>query len=90
MWGDLDLSSAPGLSGGLADIINNARESVVLDLARVAFLDSAGLHAVLAIARHATAKDVRLVILPAAPSVHAPFVLSGVQDELPFIAGGAR
>jgi anti-anti-sigma factor len=85
--GELDLASAPGLNGALADIINNADESVVLDLTAVEFLDSAAMHAVLSIARHATAKDVRLVILPAAPPVHAPFVLAGIEDELPFIGG---
>jgi anti-anti-sigma factor len=86
--GELDLSSAPGLNGAVAEIINMADESVVLDLAMVEFVDSAGLHAVLGIARHARARDVRLVILPAAPAVHAPFVLTGILDELPFIGGG--
>jgi anti-anti-sigma factor len=88
--GELDLGSAPELNRAVADIINNADESVVLDLTKVEFLDSAAIHAVLRIARHARAKEVRLVILPAAPGVHAPFVLAGIEGELPFIAGGAR
>ena len=87
MSGELDIASAPALNGAVADIINKAGESVVLDLSRVEFLDSAAMHAVLGIARHAEAKDVRLVILPAAPPVHAPFVLAGIEPMLPFVAG---
>jgi anti-sigma B factor antagonist len=89
LGGELDLSTAPQISAAVGQLVNGSEESVVLDLSEVEFLDSAGVHAVLGIVRHAAAKDVRLVVLPAAPAVHAPFVLTGMEAHVPFVGGGS-
>jgi anti-sigma B factor antagonist len=84
--GEVDLTTAPRLTHDVAEVIDRAQEGVVLDLGPVAFLDSAALHALVALAAHARSKDIKLTILPACDEVHLPFVVTGLDQVLPFSA----
>jgi anti-sigma B factor antagonist len=88
--GEIDLATAPQLTRDVARVINRADESVVLDLGPVAFLDSSALHVIVDLAAHAREKDIRLTILPAHNDVHLPFVITGLDQVLPFSAAISR
>ncbi len=87
--GDVDLTSAPGLEAALAGAVRArpAPEALVVDLGGVTFLDSSGVHVLLAVHRRAAARGVRLVLRPAPPDVHRVFALCLVEYVLPFAAG---
>lgn len=82
---EVDLATAPGLTAVVSDVIDRADETVVLDLGEARFLDTAALHAIVAVNAHANAKGVRLVIVPAQPHVQRLFTLTGTEQDLPFV-----
>jgi anti-sigma B factor antagonist len=47
LCGELDVASSPGLSDELAGIIEAGTTDLVIDLAKLAFIDSTGLSAIL-------------------------------------------
>ena len=57
----------------------------MLDLSRLAFIDSSGVHATVELARRSIAQNVRLVIIPGPPGVHRVFELTGLAGQLPFL-----
>ena len=79
MWGELDITTTPQLREEL-DGKHDAVE-IVVDLSRVTFMDTQGLHAVLE-AHPTYASRVRIIPSPAAARL---FELAGVEDVLPII-----
>jgi anti-anti-sigma factor len=82
--GEIDIVTAPVMADEVHWAIEEGPETVVLDLSEVGFLDSAALNTTRQLAMHAQARDVRLVILPAPAPVHEPFVIAGLEHDLPF------
>ena len=85
--GELDLASAPGLREHVYGQLADHAEFVVLDLADISFIDSAGLHVLLGALNQ---DGGRLRIIPSAACVRL-FDIAGVLDLLPLIdveAGG--
>ena len=81
--GELDMASAPAVRRQLADVLRGRPEIAVVDLRNVAFIDSSGLHALLASRRHAIAAGTRLVVIrPTGPADRA-FALSGLDSLFP-------
>ena len=83
--GEWDLGGAPAARQAIAGALMGRPECVVLDLSRLAFMDSSGVHAALELARRSTAQNVRLVIIPGPPAVQRVFEVTGLTERLPFI-----
>jgi len=94
--GDLDLASAPSLKWALADLQAAGRRHVVVDLARVSFIDSTAL-GVLVGAQRQLEPGVKLAIACAEENVLRIFELTGLdgmfeivptlQDALGYVQG---
>ena len=83
--GELDLATAPTMRSTIADVLRARPEIAVVDLRDVGFIDSSGIHALLASRRHAIAAGTRLVILrPAGPADQA-LALSGLDSLFPHV-----
>jgi anti-sigma B factor antagonist len=81
--GELDIASAPALRRQIADMLRDRPEIAVVDLRGVTFIDSSGLHALLASRGHALAAGSRLVVIrPTGPADRA-FELAGLDSFFP-------
>jgi anti-sigma B factor antagonist len=82
--GELDLASVETLRAALDEIENAGR--LVLDLRGLSFLDSTGLHLLLALDQRARRDGFQLALIaPAAPADRA-IQLTGLDQALPFVA----
>jgi anti-anti-sigma factor len=81
--GELDIASAPRLESMLREAVSTAG-LVVLDLGDLAFIDSAGVHAVVNASIHARRLGRRLVIMAVPASVERVFLLAGARANLAF------
>jgi anti-sigma B factor antagonist len=79
--GGLDMASTPRLARTLRESQSAAR-LVVLDLRELAFMDSAGVHAILDASRRARRVGGRLLLLRGAANVDRLFALTGSVDEV--------
>ena len=84
--GEIDCTSAPQVRAVLDRLLDAAPREVVVDLAAVTFLDSAGLCALAAAHRRALAAGGRLRVLAATRAVIRPLQITGLWDLL----GGQR
>jgi len=81
--GELDIASAPAVRRQLANLLGDRPESAVVDLRNVGFVDSSGIHALLASRSHAIAAGTRLVVIrPTGPADRA-FALSDLDSIFP-------
>jgi anti-anti-sigma factor len=83
--GELDLAEQPAMRKAINDALECTPECVVLDLSRLDFIDSAGIHAVIELHRRSEQQHTRLVIVPGAPQVQHSFELIGLTEILPFL-----
>lgn len=82
--GELDLASRPLFDRALLSVEHRRASALVLDLSDVTFMDSTGLHGVLA-AKSACAKNgCKLLLVRGSSQVQRLFELTGVLDDLPF------
>ena len=79
--GDLDVATAPQLVRTLREAQLGAR-LVVLDLRELAFMDCAGLHAIVNASIRARRVDRRLILLRGRPSIDRLFDLTGSSDQV--------
>ena len=79
LGGELDIATAPLLDATLADVERNGTGTVLLDLARVQFIDSTGLRSLLSARQRAEAagRKLRLANLPV--DVERVFDVTGVR-----------
>jgi anti-sigma B factor antagonist len=87
--GELDLGSRPLLDEALQRVELEQAAVLVLDLREVTFMDSTGLHAVLAARELCAERGCRFQLVRGSAQVQRVFELSGVLDELPFRAPAA-
>ncbi|WP_448627591.1 STAS domain-containing protein [Geodermatophilus sp. URMC 64] len=80
--GEIDCSSAPHLMAELDRVLDAGVRELTIDLGGVTFLDSAGLCALAAAHRRATAEDVALRVLAANRAVIRPLQITGLYDLL--------
>ncbi|MEU4477552.1 STAS domain-containing protein [Micromonospora sp. NPDC023966] len=86
--GECDLAARERLTGTLLAAVD-AAPVVVVDLAAVEFLDSTGIHALVAAHQRARAADGRLYLVNATGAVAALLELTGVGDLLRHPGDGA-
>jgi anti-anti-sigma factor len=79
--GELDMTGAPVVADRLEQLIASSPH-VALDLRRTTFIDSSGLHVILAALGRADAASVRLTVLPGPPDVQRLFEVAGVRDRV--------
>jgi anti-sigma B factor antagonist len=87
LWGELDAYSAHRLGEGMADLGELAGRHVVLDLAGIAFVDSAGLAAIVAALRDVRAADAAVTVRAMTPQVHKLFEITGLARLFPVEPG---
>jgi anti-sigma B factor antagonist len=80
--GELDLSTAPLLEEHLVMLSEGSHRRVVVDLDRVAFIDSTGLQVL--IGYMVGSLQGRMLVTRGSPQVQMLFELSGVEDHLEF------
>ena len=78
--GELDSATTPQLTRALCSL--RAR-LVVLDLRELAFMDSSGVHAIVAASIRARQLGERLLLLSGSPGVDRVFTLTASGDDLP-------
>jgi len=79
--GALDIATTPRLAQTLRESQSAAR-LVVLDLRALAFMDSAGVHAIVDASRQARRVGGRLLLLRGTANVDRLFALTGTADEV--------
>jgi anti-sigma B factor antagonist len=78
--GELDIATTPLLEQTLRDL--GQTHLVVLDLRRVSFMDSSGLHAIVDASIRARNAGRRLVVLRGPAGVDHMFALTGTEDDV--------
>jgi anti-sigma B factor antagonist len=92
LTGELDLASAPALEARIERLCVDGVSVVMLDLSKLAFMDSTGLHAVLAATKRCARDGPELLLTGATGAVQRLFELTGVRssDKLVVWAADAR
>jgi anti-sigma B factor antagonist len=85
--GEVDLATAPLLDDELTRARATEAETIVIDLLRVSFLDSSGLHVLI---KHACSSEgpQRVQLTKGSPQVQRVFEIAGLRDHLPFGSKG--
>jgi anti-anti-sigma factor len=86
--GELDLAGAGQMEERLAAAEREAPKRVVVDLRRLAFIDSTGLRLLLQADARARERGYELVLLPGEPSVQRVFEVTGALEVLRFEDAG--
>ena len=81
--GDLDVATAELLHAALNGIVEP--ESLVLDLRELTFIDSTGLHLLVALHQRAQRSGFRLALIAPVAPVDKAIQLCGLEDALPFV-----
>jgi anti-anti-sigma factor len=86
--GELDLVAAGPVREALTCAMREARPRLIVDLSELTFIDSSGLHVLLAVHRLCREAGLTLTIRPAPPNVQRVFELTGLVGRLPFEISG--
>lgn len=78
--GELDLAATAEVEGPLNDLLAAGFRTLVLDLAGLTFIDSAGLRMVVQARETAAREGAALTVLPGPPSVQRCFELACLSD----------
>jgi anti-anti-sigma factor len=78
--GELDMATVPKLRQALEELVDAGFRRLVLDLARVRFMDSTGLRLLIAARSDVHAGGGRLTFLPGPPQVQRIFDVTGLGD----------
>jgi anti-anti-sigma factor len=81
---ELDLEAAPHLVAAVDELLEVGFTRIVIDLRRVGFVASAGIHALLTAHRSAEESGCALELVRAAPAVHRVFELTRTESVLRF------
>jgi anti-anti-sigma factor len=83
--GELDIATVPRLEEAVATVLAQGARSVIVDLSRLAFVDSSGLRMFITLNDRASAEGWSLgLIRPPDPS-YSVFRITGAEENLPFI-----
>ena len=83
--GELDIATSPLLDEALVQARATDAERIVVDLFRVSFIDSTGLHVLIKHARE-EAGQARIRLTKGSPQTQRLFELSGAFEYLPFVS----
>jgi anti-sigma B factor antagonist len=83
LTGELDLASRPLLDEFIRSVVDHKATVVVLDIDGIEFIDSTGLHAIIAACRLCEQHGCAMELVGGGSQVLRLFELAGVLDELP-------
>jgi anti-sigma B factor antagonist len=82
LTGELDIATAPQLERRLSELFGEGLSQLVLDLRRLAFIDSTGLRVVLGLVDGAGTRDAHVVVVKGPEAVQQVFALTGADRGL--------
>ncbi|HWF51404.1 MAG TPA: STAS domain-containing protein [Solirubrobacteraceae bacterium] len=82
--GEWCLAERDATRAALERALERAPECLVLDLNRVSFIDSSGIHGVVTATKRCAERNVHVVIIPGPPQVHRVFEICQLTHLLPF------
>ena len=83
--GEVDLATAPILDEQMSAVVASDASTIIVDLDRVSFMDSSGLQVLLAHV-FSDQNGSRIQITRGSPQVVRLFTMSGMLEQLPFVA----
>jgi len=84
LTGELDLAGVSDFAAAVAGALDTDAQTIVLDLSKLEFLDSTGVHAVIQADRLASGQDRGFLILRGPLQVQRIFEIAGLSDRLAF------
>jgi anti-sigma B factor antagonist len=84
--GELDMASAKRLQEAVTRACDDGAKELTLDLARLAFVDSSGLAAIVYASWQCERAGCELALVPGRASVQRVFDVTGLAEHLPFAA----
>src|SRR5579875_3172208 len=84
LHGEWDLAQREKVRSAVENVLACQPDRVVLDLGRLTFMDSSGVHGVLELARSAARLNVDVVVIPGPRAVRRLFELCQVSEFLTF------
>jgi anti-sigma B factor antagonist len=84
-FGEVDVATAPTLEHDLLAVERSDAQRIVLDLSRLIFMDSSGLHVLLRAHERSLANGRRLGIVPGSDAVQTTLRLTGAENRLPLV-----
>jgi anti-anti-sigma factor len=84
--GELDLATAPVVERSVRELLESGFARVVLDLGRLEYLDSTGLHLILRLQSSADEYGCRFSVRPGPAKVQRVFTLTGTLEQVAFEA----
>jgi anti-anti-sigma factor len=82
--GEWGLAECDGARAGVERVLERGPQCLVLDLSRVSFIDSSGIHVVVTAAKRCGEGNVHIVIIPGPPQVQRVFEICQLTTMLPF------
>ncbi len=80
---EIDITNAPALRAALLDAAAHGRGTVVVDMSRTQFCDSAGLHALIRAHKRSQAEGDDVLVVISATTVLRVFAISGLDRVIP-------
>jgi anti-anti-sigma factor len=80
--GEIDLATAPRLQQGIEELLNGGFTQIVVDLHRVTFMDSQGVHALVIVHNQAKELGATLTLVLGNTTARTTLELSGVLRHL--------
>ena len=84
LTGELDLASAPAIERILPELCADGASEIVLDLSRLAFIDSTGLRTILTGMSVCEKHICDFWLIPGTSAIQRVFELTGLAEKLPF------
>lgn len=84
--GEWDLAGERAASRAIAKTLERSPERLVLDLSRLAFMDSSGVRAAIQLSARSQAENFQLAIVPGPRAIQRVFDICHVTEALPFVA----
>jgi anti-anti-sigma factor len=82
--GDWGLGERDLAQAAVEEALQREPQCLVLDLSRVGFIDSSGIHVVVAAAKRCADQAIHVVIIPGPPQVQRVFEICQLTTRLPF------
>jgi anti-sigma B factor antagonist len=82
LQGEWDLAGGPAISRAVAQTLEGRPECLVLDLSRLSFMDSCGIHVTAELWERSAAEHFRFVVIPGTRQVRRVFELCGLTGAL--------
>jgi anti-anti-sigma factor len=86
--GEWDHAQREKARDAVRSVLARQPDRVVLDLSRLTFMDSTGIHGVLELANHAARLKIELVVIPGGRAVRRAFEICQLSEFLTFIDAG--